>query len=67
MKPYSLMGIGITYHGIKHKNMEFFLDYIFVPLPGVTEGTEFTLDYLLQLAIVICIYASMGKHGFCHI
>ena len=64
MNSYSLMGTWITYHAIRHKNMEFFLDYVFVPFPGVTDSSEFSLDYSLQLAIGICIYASMEKRGF---
>jgi hypothetical protein len=35
---------------------------VFVPLPDVTDRGECTSDYSIQLAIVICLYASMEKH-----
>lgn len=41
-----------------------FLEFAFMPLPGIVDKSEFTLDYLLQLAIVICLYGSMEKQVF---
>lgn len=38
------------------ENTELFLDYVFMPFPGVVKGL-FILDYPLQVAIVICLYA----------
>ena len=37
---------------------------VFMLLPGVADRSGFVSDYSLQLAIVICLYASMEKHGF---
>lgn len=41
---------------------DLFLGCAALPLPGAADRTDFTLDYLLQLAI-ICFYSSMKK-GF---
>jgi hypothetical protein len=38
----------------------------FLPLPGIVDRSEFTSDYSLQLAIIICFYASTEKHVTCH-
>lgn len=46
------------------RNTELFLECAFVFLPGIVDRREFASDYSLQLAIVICLYASMGKHVF---
>jgi hypothetical protein len=35
-----------------------------MPIPGVAVRSEFTLDYSLQLAIIICLHATMEKHVF---
>lgn len=40
------------------------MEFAFMPLPGIVDKSEFTLDYLLQLAIAICLYGSMEKHVF---
>ena len=41
-----------------------------MPIPGVAVRSEFTLDYSLQLAIIICLHATMEKHDLpcvaCH-
>ena len=36
-----------------------FLEGVFAFLAGVVDRREFTSDYSLQLAIVICLYSSM--------
>ena len=46
------------------KNIEWFLDYAFVPLSGPAGRSEFALDYSLQWAIVICLYAFIENHVF---
>ena len=46
---------------VSPKHMQLFLEYAFVLLPSTADRSEFTLDYSLQLAIVICLYASMEK------
>lgn len=33
-------------------------------LPVVPEKSEFTLDYSLQVTIVVCLYVSMEKYVF---
>lgn len=38
-----------------------------MPLPGTQARNEFILDYSLQLAIAICLDASMGKKMFCYL
>lgn len=43
-----------------------FLECAIVPLLGVSDRSELTSDYSLQLGIVICLCASMKKHVFCH-
>jgi hypothetical protein len=48
------------------RNTDLFLECAFVPLPGVIGRSEFALYYSLQLAILICLCASMEKHA-CHI
>jgi hypothetical protein len=44
--------------------MKLFLECAFVPLPSVTDKSEFNSDYSFQLAIVIhlFIYVSMEKN-----
>lgn len=42
-------------------NMEIFLKWTLMSFTGVLGKNGFTLDYLLKLAVVICVYASMGK------
>ena len=44
------------------KNTELFWECVFLLLPGVVGRSEFSTVYALQLAIVICLYASMEKH-----
>lgn len=46
------------------QNKELFLECVFVLFPGVVDKSEFTSEYLLQLDIVICLYASMKNHFF---
>lgn len=33
-------------------------------LPSVADRNELTSDYSLQIAIVVCLYTSKGKHRF---
>lgn len=44
--------------------MELFLNYVFMVLLGLMNMNELILDYSLQLAIVIYLYASMEKFFF---
>ena len=46
------------------KNTKLFLECACVPLPRVADKSESISDYSLQLANVICLCASMEKHGF---
>lgn len=41
------------------ENMEMFLEYAFVTLPGVADGSKFTSDYSLYLGYRL--YAAMEK------
>lgn len=41
---------------------DLFLEYVFTTLPGIVDRNECTLDYSLQLTIVV--YAPLWKHGF---
>lgn len=43
------------------RNIELFLGRVFMILPSVARRNEFTSDYSLQLATVICLRTSMGK------
>lgn len=45
------------------KNTELFLECAFLPLPGEAGKNEFSLDYFSQVAIAMCLYASMEKYG----
>lgn len=47
------------------KNMELFLDYTCLPMPGVEDRDEFTWDILCSwlLLLFICLY---GKHALPH-
>lgn len=42
-------------------NMEIFLKCTLMSFTRVLGKNGFTSDYLLKLAVVICVYASMGK------
>lgn len=42
-------------------NKKLFLDYAFVPIPGLVDRSEFPSGYTLQQTIAICSYASMEK------
>lgn len=45
--------------------MELLLDAAFMPLPGTADRSELTSSYSLQLATVICPYASVAyRHTF---
>lgn len=46
------------------QNMEWFWECGFALLLGVAERSEFTSDYLLQLATGICSYAFMETQAF---
>lgn len=44
------------------KLKKLFLDYAFMPLPGVADRSEFTSDCSLPLDTVVCLYALMEKY-----
>jgi hypothetical protein len=44
------------------QNVELFLECVLKLIPGIVDRSELTSDYSLQLAIDICLYASVGKH-----
>lgn len=43
------------------KNMESFLNHVFMPLPAIEDRIELPSDYSSQLHIAICLYASVGN------
>lgn len=51
------------------QNLQTVLSMWLLPCTGAADRKEFTLDYLLWLAIVICLYPSVDKHVFivCHL
>lgn len=49
------------------RNMQLFLECIFVPFPSVANRNEFISDYSLQLTVVICLYASWKNMFLPHV
>ena len=50
----------------QQQNKTLLLECSLMPLLDVSDGSGFTLDYSLPLAVVICLYGSMEKH-FCQV
>lgn len=44
--------------------MELFLECVFVPFSCIADKGEFISNYSLQLAIAICLFASIEKYVF---
>jgi hypothetical protein len=49
----------LSYRTLMHQ-----IDCVFMSCSSVEDKSELTSDYSSQLDIVICLFASMEKHGF---